>query len=792
MVGMQQNFRQLFGTRGDALRPYISGRSHGVAPCHEKRRNPRSSCGDHIFCAVSHHPQLPKARPLTHLQKCIGSRLGPRHPIRTDNIGKMVQNVILSEHGAGGRRGGVRTHIKFAAGSLQRLDRLFYSVERSGVAEALPGIVLFKDFSGFLLVDFHTVEPFGNPPLFAVEYGGDLFGSQRIEPIEVSSNVVDGYRDVSGGIDQRTVEIEEDRFHRDSPFLWYNLTKKRVPLARIVLLLFLTLMVLRADALPVRFVGNRHVDSAKLYEVMGIPKPLFFEFWKSKPKIDPDRAKTLLPAVEAYYKSRGFYHARANSEVKKGVLVVKIEEGDPIRVESVATISPLRIRGLIPFKKGSIFDADLFVKSKEKIRSYYADHHYCNAQLNAKAFVDIERDVAYLVYDVTPNRECRFGKIDIKTSPTVEPRIVRSLLLFKEGELYSAEKIRRSYREIYANEGVERVVIDDTKHDGNVVPVRVEVTAYERPVHFTAGAGYSSDEGINLQAGVKHRNFLGNLKTLGIDARFSQLLQFVRLSGEMPLPRHNRLGFQAGYAKEIFDGYDEHSIKAKLNLKQLQPPHYFEEGILFDRVDTRNSQDPENFPNGTIQLVSPSLAWEIDTRDRFLDPTRGYRLRVSGMGSLKAGPSDATYYKIEAGGAYHKNLHWAVASFRMRIGSIDVLEGRVPPSYRFYAGGMNSNRAWRYRQLGPKNRFGDPVGAYSIVEATAELRMPLGESFRWVLFSDVTYLGEHPTPDFGRPYIAVGPGIRYMSPMGPIAFDIGFNTEDWGQYAVHFHIGELF
>ena len=552
------------------------------------------------------------------------------------------------------------------------------------------------------------------------------------------------------------------------------------------------MMVLKAEPLPVRFEGNRHVDSAKLYEVMGIPEPLFFEFWKSKPKIDPDKAKTLLPAIEAYYKSRGFYHARANAEVKKGMLVIRIEEGKPIRVESVSTISALDIRRLIPFEKGSIFDADLFVKSKEKIRDFYADHHYCNVQLNAKAFVDIERDVAYLVYDVTPNRECRFGKIEIKTSPTIEPRIVRSLLLFREGEPYSRELIRRSYQEIYANEGVERVVIDDTKHDGDVVPVHVEVTAYERPVHFTAGAGYSSDEGINLQAGLKHRNFLGNLKTLGIDTRFSQLLQFVRLTGEMPLAHHNRLGFQVGYAKEIFDGYDEYLTRARVNLKQMRPPHYFEEVLLFDRVETRNSKDPENFPNGVIRLISPSLAWEVDTRDKLLDPTRGYRLRVSGTGSVKAGPSDATYLKLLASGAYHRPLGWAVASFRTRLGTIDVMEGRIPPSYRFYAGGMNSNRGWRYRQLGPKNRFGDPIGAYSIVEATVEMRMPLGDSFRWVLFSDVTYLGQETTPDFGKAYIAVGPGIRYLSPMGPIAFDVGFDVEDWQQFAVHFHIGELF
>ncbi|WP_353662678.1 BamA/TamA family outer membrane protein [Hydrogenimonas sp. SS33] len=563
-------------------------------------------------------------------------------------------------------------------------------------------------------------------------------------------------------------------------------------MVRFVTLFLLLLLPLRAALLPVRFIGNHHVPTSKLYEIMGIPEPLFFEFWKEKPRIDPDKVKALLPAIESYYKSVGFYHARADAEVKKGVVLITIKENAPIRVKDVSTISPLPIGKLIPFKTGDIFNAEAFVKSKKEIKRYYRDHHYCNVQLNAKSFVDIVKNEAYLVYDVTPNRPCRFGKISITTPPTVEKRIVHSLLLFKEGDPYSTEAIRRSYRELYSNEGIERVVIDDTSHDGNVVPVHVSVTTYEKPVHFSAGAGYSTDEGINLQAGIKHRNFLGNLKTVGLNAYYSQIKHYIQLEGEMPLPHHNRLSFRTGVKKEIFDGYDEYSVMAKINLKQIRPPHYFEEGILIEELDTRNSRDPETFPNGKLLIVSPTLGWKVDTRDNMLDPRRGYRIIVDGMGSVRSALSDATYYKISAEGAFHKELGRAIAAVRLRLGSIDVFDGRIPPSYRFYAGGMNSNRGWNYRQLGPKNRYGDPTGAFSIAEGSLELRMPIGETFRWVLFSDVTFMGYDPYPDFGKAYVAAGPGIRYMSPMGPIALDFGVDVEDPSQYAIHFHIGELF
>ncbi len=564
------------------------------------------------------------------------------------------------------------------------------------------------------------------------------------------------------------------------------------PVKRLVACMLLLVPLLFAAPLPVQFVGNKSIDSSILYEVMGIPKPLFFEFWKEKPKIDPDKVNTLLPALEEYYRSRGFYHTRATSEIDQSKIVIKIEENEPIRVENVSVISLLDIGRLIPFHKGDRFDAELFVRSKERIKRFYKDHHYCHIDLNAKAFVDIEKNTAYIVYEIKPNQPCVFGKITIKTPESVDPKIIKSLLMFREGEPYSAELIRRSYRDIYANEGIERVVINDTVVDGNVVPVDVMVSVYDRPVHFTAGAGYSSDEGINLQAGVKHRNFFGNLKTIGIDGRYSDIKQYARATAEMPLSHHNRLGMEAGVKKEIFDGYDEYSILAAVNLKHLRHPHYFQESIIVDLTDTKNSKDPVNFPNGKLLIVSPKIGWEVDMRNSFLDPTRGYKISIDGMGSIRSSISDASYYKVFGSASYHKQVSWGVASVRGKFGSIKVFDGRIPPSYRFYAGGMNSNRAYNYRGLGPENENGDPIGGYSIAEGTVEMRMPLGGNFKWVLFSDVTFLGQDELPDFGKAYIAVGPGIRYVTPMGPIAIDVGFDVDDPSQFAFHFHIGELF
>jgi len=46
-------------------------------------------------------------------------------------------------------------------------------------------------------------------------------------------------------------------------------------------------------------------------------------------------------------------------------------------------------------------------------------------------------------------------------------------------------------------------------------------------------------------------------------------------------------------------------------------------------------------------------------------------------------------------------------------------------------------------------------------------------------------------PDYQKPYISIAPGIRYKTPIGPIALDVGFDLNDFNRFAIHSHIGEL-
>ena len=122
-------------------------------------------------------------------------------------------------------------------------------------------------------------------------------------------------------------------------------------------------------------------------------------------------------------------------------------------------------------------------------------------------------------------------------------------------------------------------------------------------------------------------------------------------------------------------------------------------------------------------------------------------------------------------------------------------EGEVPNFERFFAGGLSSVRGWPFNQLGPKDDMGEAVGGKSKFESSIELRTRLGKYLGTAIFLDVGQVDpQFSAFDLGQLKWAVGGGIRYLSPVGPIRLDAGRrlsddNTDLW-QY--HFSICQAF
>ena len=560
-----------------------------------------------------------------------------------------------------------------------------------------------------------------------------------------------------------------------------------------VLLFFLISSTLYAHNLALFFQGNKHFKERTLYEVLDLYKPYSYEFYKDEPKINPKIIPIAIETLKDFYKSKGFYHAEITSKIKNNKIILNIQEHTPIKITKIDIDSLLPIKKSIGFKVGDIFDAQKFVESKKRLKLLYQNHGYANAAFDTKAYIDIVKNRAKLVYKVIPNNICKFTDIVINSPKNIDKNIIKSLLYFHEGDIYSPLLIEKSYKSLYAYDGISQAIIQTTIINKEDVNVSVTIQETQKPIRFQIGLGVSSDEGPTASLGVKHRNFYGNLKTLSLDTRATRIKQSVKLSFTMPLAQKNTLGSELNFENENFFGFKESRVLAKGYFSQRDEFNWLQEALIIDTSHSYDSTDISLFPQNTLLLISPKVSWKYDTRDRILNPSKGFFLDAQLQGSVLNELSDATYYKAVLSGAYILPLHTNIVATKVKVGSLHTYAGDVPNSYRFFAGGMNSNRAYGYRLLGPRDSKNNPVGFNSIIETTIEYRFPIYKDFHGVVFNDNSFIGQTYMPNDTIGYYSGGFGLRYETPIGPLAIDLGFDPKKpLEQHALHFHVGELF
>ncbi|MDO8453336.1 MAG: BamA/TamA family outer membrane protein [Sulfurimonas sp.] len=551
--------------------------------------------------------------------------------------------------------------------------------------------------------------------------------------------------------------------------------------------------LLLAKTLPLFFQGNQQISERDLYNSISLYKPFFYEFYKEQPTVESKKVPLLAQAIKDYYRSRGYFHTIVTHAMRDDSVVIEISEEAPVTVADIAKISELDISKNIPFTKGEVFDSSKFTQSKADIKRMYENNSYCSAGFDAKAWIDIETNSAYLVYKAVKNEPCFFGNIVITPSENIDAKIIKSLLYIKEKESFSPIEITKSYESLYRYEGISKVIIDTAVDENNSVKTTIIVSENEKPVRFQAGVGASSDEGAMVSLGVNHRNLYGNLKTAGLTTRVTEIKQTIKTNFDMPIENRSSTGAELGFENENFIGYKESRTFGTLYLKQRESPHTFKESLLFDSSNTYESSDTLLFPEGILFVLSPKLEWGYDVRDKILDPSHGYFFNSEIAGSWMSDISDASYYKFKLTGGYILPLNSSILALKATFGSLHLYQGNIPESYLFYGGGMNSNRAYGYRKLSPTSSSGESIGSDSILDTTIEYRFQVYGDFKGVVFNDNTYIGEKEVPDYNKGYFSAGAGIRYMTPIGSVAIDFGFDMAHPAErYALHFHVGELF
>ncbi len=566
------------------------------------------------------------------------------------------------------------------------------------------------------------------------------------------------------------------------------------------LFLFITLFVkgksIDSLYIPISFEGNRYISASELESLVGAKRPSTLEIWRDDTAlINSLLISKLDKTFKLFYKSEGFYKAKISHIINRDGVHFFIKEGKPIIIRDILISSNFDIDDEVTLAKGERFRTVDFKRMKKKIKLALLSKGYCSPILDIKAYLDLDTYSATINIHLNKSDICRFGKITIETpSPTINNKIILSRLLFKEGDVFSIDKIKESYDSLYSLEIFEQLHMDYSLNLFNHKPVKISFREIKKHKYTRIGIGYDTDLKFQLRYHWDYKNFLGNGKKLVFDAVVSKKQKKIENSffypsfisfGNYHLDLENSFGYSE--EKNLHD-FDEKVIYNRLYLSHKDSRWYNSIGLGVESRDISNDQ--------TFFLLYPFMKIVYDRRNSKLNPTKGIYFSHEMEYGLPYSPDSTSYIKYLEELRLIYTLYNTTLSAVGRIGSIKLFNNSMPESKKFFAGGAFSNRAYGYDKIGittSQTKYLDRAG-FTLANLSLESNFPIYKDFRGAIFTDNTMISENQGIwEFSNRVISsMGIGFRYLTPIGPFKIDMGMNIKDRSQNAVHFQVGQSF
>jgi outer membrane protein assembly complex protein YaeT len=616
-----------------------------------------------------------------------------------------------------------------------------------------------------------------------------------------------------------------------------------------VLLLAITLCVAgcreQGDIMirSLEFRGVEKIDKKALTNVLATKQGSRLP-WGRKSYFDRSAFEADLQRIQAFYLDRGFPDARVrsfdvqlNAEQDEVRVIVEISEGEPIRVDDIdltgfeVLTEPQQrtLKQSLPLQPGQPLDRQLAVASRDRALNLLKDEGYPYATVGMTS-QDVGPKHQRILLSATPGTLAHFGEIDIQGEKTVADNVIRRQLSFKSGERYTRKELRESQRKLYDVELFEFANIESLE-DKDVmaaeVPVRVTV-AEGKHQKVTTGLGYGSEEKARARLRWDHVNFLGGARHAGFEGRWSSLSRGVRADFTEPyvLSPYFSMRFegQAWQAREPV--YSQNTIGGRVIFRrradlqnewsvsiinEYQESSVTNEALLDPSIRNELIALGLDVRDGETKGTLGGLAFDINrnTTNNLLDATRGYNVSAHLQQAGKFMWGSYNYWEAQGQARHFLSIaNRVVIANKVNIGVITPSSGsediNVPFHERLFLGGAYSVRGWGRYELSPLSGAGLTIGGLSMFEGSTEVRFPVWGKLGAVAFLDFGNVwAEQLTIKLDDLRYAVGPGLRYVTPIGPARVDFGYQVnpipnllvngeEQKRPWRLHFSIGQAF
>ncbi len=564
----------------------------------------------------------------------------------------------------------------------------------------------------------------------------------------------------------------------------------------------------------VTFRGNAHFTAEDLFrqlrgpttQALGLGKLYYVEA----------QADSAARSVESLYYQTGFLDVRVLGpeitfdESKRGVsLEFEVVEGPRFRLTEIE-LEPIEGQDMSQASAAArtFLGRPYFPRLAYEVRAAAEDHFaelgYVDAQSSFEESLDHATGEARLKIRLKLGELVRVRAVSVEGNTSTRESFILDQAGLESGQLLTRSAESDAFRSLYAT-GLFDSVDLQLQGQGAERDLVILVSEIET-LSVSAEVGYGAWERARVIVGVRENNFLGTGRSLSVQAKLADRARGVTFFGSDPytLNRRNVIGATAFWEEREQVSFDSLEVGAGFNItrfwtRQLRNIYGYEYRI--SQSDNVDVDVPGLNPDldEDVNISSLYVTNIYDTRDSFFLPRRGMWVRARADFSLDALGTELPFVRLDGRIARYRPIsETAQVAWTFRAGMIYPLEDQgIPLQERYFNGGQNTVRSFREDELGPTDAKGNPIGGEAFTVVSMELRQDLVRSFSAALFVDAgnVSLDYEDVLTFRDLRYAVGPGIRWLLPIGPVRLDWGINPnpregeQDW---VLQFSLGVAF
>lgn len=558
----------------------------------------------------------------------------------------------------------------------------------------------------------------------------------------------------------------------------------------------------------INFVGNRQYSDNNLRETLQTKEERWYRLFTIDDTYDPDRLAYDRELLRRFYLKHGYADFRVVSAVaeltpdREGFFITfTVDEGMRYKFgqstinASLRDVEPGQLDPLVTSEPGEWYNADQVDNIVNAITDTLGSKGYAFVDVKPQVKRNRDTQTIDIAYEVQEGPRVFVERIDITGNVRTLDKVIRREFRLVEGDAFNTAKLRRSRQRIRDLNFFEKAEITNVPSETAPDRTIVKVDVQERSTgELSFGVGWSTVVGPLAEVSMRERNLLGRGQDVRASASIGSRRNQIDFSFTEPyfMDRHVAAGFdifaltrklqrESSYDSSTTGGSMRMGYMINENLRQ--DLKYL---LKRDQVENVKSTASRYIRDqvGTAVTSSVQQSLLFDRRDSRLEPTEGFFLRMNNELAGLGGTENFLRNNF-AGGQYYQIVEQVIVGVTGNAGIITGLGKDVRINDRYFLGG-ESLRGFATAGVGPRDATsGDALGGLWIAHGSAQMKFPLGLpdelGFSGQVFSDFGSVGQTVTSNTTDTInhnasirVAVGAGVAWKSPMGPVAVDFGF------------------